>query len=112
VQHFELIRVYLRYSFYHVNNYVRYFDDYMVVTQTLPDDHDTGNYNQQILTVYHTKGQFNGTVEKRSLRGAYLMPTRTPYNFDFNWTFYDRRNGSEESRVGLLLIDPLNNAVK
>lgn len=63
VQHFELTRVYVRYAFYHVNNYVRHFDDYMVVTQTIPNEFAWNtSLSRQILSVYHTKGPFNGTV--------------------------------------------------
>lgn len=63
VMSIKLTRVYMRYAFYHVNNYVRHFDDYMVVTQTIPDEFAwQENYTRQILTVYHTKGAFNGTV--------------------------------------------------
>jgi hypothetical protein len=65
VMHIELTRVYLRYAFYHVNNYVRHFSDYMVVSQTIPEEFAWMDYSRQILTVYHTSGEFTGTVEKR-----------------------------------------------
>lgn len=38
VVHFQLIRVYLRYAFYHVNNQIRHFNDYFVVSQVIPDE--------------------------------------------------------------------------
>lgn len=113
VMSIQVTRVYLRYSFYHVNNYVRHFEDFMVISQTIPDEFAwQDNYNRQILTIYHTKGAFNGTIERRELRGAYILGNRQPYNYDFNWTYFNRQNGSDLSRVGLLLVDPLSNSIK
>lgn len=113
VMSFKLTRVYLRYAFYHVNNYVKHFNEYMVVSQTIPDEFAWLDiYSRQILTIYHTKGDFNGTVERRELRGAYILGDRQPYNYDFNWSYVNRQNVEDDSRMGLLLIDPLSNTVK
>ncbi len=74
VQSVTLTRVYLRYAFYEVSNFVKHFDDFLAVTQTIPDEFAwSSSYTRQILTIYHTAGNFTGTVENRSLIGAYVL---------------------------------------
>lgn len=59
-----LERVYLRYAGFHVQNYIRHYNDYFVITHIAPQSEIDKNpgISKQILSVYHMIGAFNGTV--------------------------------------------------
>lgn len=104
-----LERVYLRYAGFHVQNYIRHHNNYFLISQTAPQSEidKKPDISKQIISVYHTEGLFNGTVENRSMRSAYVMKDRELHLFDFNWTFM-----GEGERVGLALVDRQSKTIK
>lgn len=103
-----LERVYLRYAGFHVQNYIRHHDFYFLISQIAPQSEidKKPNISRQIISVYHTEGEFNGTVENRSMRSAYVMKDRELHLFDFNWTYM------QDDRVGLALVDRQSKTIK
>lgn len=73
-----LERVYLRYAGFHVQNYIRHHNEYFLISQIVPQSEleKRPDISRQIISVYHTEGKFNGTVENRSMRSAYVMKDR------------------------------------
>lgn len=55
----DLTKFYLRYSYYVVENYVRYHSGYVVLSQILPEDFEesdfAANKSKQLLTMYECK---------------------------------------------------------
>lgn len=87
-----LERVYLRYGSYHVQNYIRHHNDYFLISHIVPSSNTNKSMSQQILSIYHTKGEFNGTVENRSMRSGHVMDSRNFHLYDFNWTYMDKES--------------------
>lgn len=103
--------MYLRYAGFHVQNYIRHYNNYFVVSHIAPQSEIDKNpgISKQILSVYHMIGGYNGTVEKRSMRSGYVMDNRDLHLYDFNWTFIDEQ---DQGRVGLVLVDQRKNQIK
>ncbi len=63
-------RFYLRYSFYDVSNEIKHINGLFLIRHSLSEEYNDGNRTRQLYTIYSTKGNFNGTIEKRGLIGA------------------------------------------
>lgn len=82
---------------------IRYHNELFVIGQELPERYDIGNQSKQLLTVYSTRGQFNGTIEMRGLIGAYTIMDHVQVSFDLNLT-YNQSDQHSEPRVGLVVL--------
>ena len=79
-------RLFLRYSYYQVSNFIKATDELFLIEQNLPPEYENASMNQQLFTVYSTQGPFNGTVERRGLIGALPLSDNYSHRFDFNRT--------------------------
>jgi hypothetical protein len=51
-----ITKLYLRYTYYVIQNYIKYHNGLFVLSQILPNEYNTGNQSKQLLTVYNTRG--------------------------------------------------------
>lgn len=55
-------RLYMRYAFYDVQNYIKYHNNLFVISQILPSEFEMGNRSKQLLTVYSIDDKKSDTV--------------------------------------------------
>ena len=111
-------QVFYKYGFYETSNYIKQFDGYFAVVQTLPTIYqDFDWFSKQVLTVYDTKERwvldsttetipphyYQGTnVTASWIHGGMQFP-KGRLTFDFNFTF--TRNRTDPFReIGLLAV--------
>lgn len=54
LQDIKITRLYMRYAFYNIQNYIKYHNNLFVISQILPDEFDIQNRSKQLLTTYST----------------------------------------------------------
>jgi hypothetical protein len=102
-----ITRFYLRYSYYEITNHIAHVNELFLVKHVLPDEYNMGNQTQQLYTVYSTKGDFNGTIERRGLIGAMPLKDNRTHSFDFNLTFNPNDRHSEP-RVEVVIVEGMD----
>lgn len=104
-------------------NYLKSFDGYFAVVQTLPSFlHQMVNYSRQILAVYdarpnrtnpqyhHINGVKTG-IETIRMMGGIEIDDLGDVTYDFNFTI--RRNESDPfSNISMVVIDPAGDTIK
>lgn len=100
----KITRIYLRYSYYEVENHISHTNDLFLVKQLIPDDLNDGNHTPQLYTVYSTRDNNRTDLEHRGLIGAYPIMDNSTHRFDFNLTI-DPKDLHSEPRTGVVIVE-------
>jgi hypothetical protein len=64
----SISRLYMRYAFYDIQNYIKYHNGLFVVSQILPQEFDIQNRSKQLLTIYSTLDNRSFTIAPASIK--------------------------------------------